>query len=343
MAPSSLFSNDLKKSKLDQTNRLFKLRKYRVIKNQVNGRFIRIRNLIKGPKILFYQTPTILKPLFYSFFLQFNSLLFYSPYSYRTIQNQDSGGYMLTHIYRFLNCFFIESSDHLEKKLPINQLVTGYFTHELRNSRIKFSAFYSAIIKRFRYVVLFAPHYGIDIKNKKQSRLIYSKFSTYYKEIDRLRLLYKDIFFLFKPHPALYPMLINFLGINETNKYFESWETDNSTLIEDDYIVAFNLSDALIFDSVSFIGEWVYMNKPSLYLNNGNNLYKEDLIRNKLMTNHYISDNVDDVEKFLKDKLYLDNDKLKSNRESFIQDNESYQLLNPSSVIFNYINTILKK
>ena len=73
----------------------------------------------------------------------------------------------------------------------------------------------------------------------------------------------------FKPHPILKPKLYKHAlwGKERTDAYYHCWETMENTQLEmSDYIDLFMTSDAMIFDSVSFMTEYLYTKKPALFL-----------------------------------------------------------------------------
>ncbi len=78
---------------------------------------------------------------------------------------------------------------------------------------------------------------------------------------------YKDeIQIAFKPHPMLKPKLEKRWGKETMEEYYQKWaELENGQLEEGEFIDLFLTSDAMIFDSISFIGEYTAVNKPALF------------------------------------------------------------------------------
>src|SRR5690606_4716382 len=73
----------------------------------------------------------------------------------------------------------------------------------------------------------------------------------------------------FKPHPLLYVKLCKIWGTNRTEAYYTKWrEMPNTQLETGDYIDLFLTSDAMIFDSCSFLNEYIYTKKPSAFITN---------------------------------------------------------------------------
>ena len=80
-----------------------------------------------------------------------------------------------------------------------------------------------------------------------------------------------DFQFAFKPHPHLKEHLYKHpaWGKERTDAYYKSWnEAPNTFLFENDYIDLFKTSDALIHDCGSFTVEYLYVDKPVLYIGN---------------------------------------------------------------------------
>jgi CDP-glycerol glycerophosphotransferase (TagB/SpsB family) len=85
-----------------------------------------------------------------------------------------------------------------------------------------------------------------------------------------------EIQLAFKPHPLLYVKLCKIWGKEKTEEYYYRWETMPNTQLENgDYIDLFLASDAMVFDSCSFINEYIYTQKPSIFITN--NIVKSQL------------------------------------------------------------------
>jgi len=83
-----------------------------------------------------------------------------------------------------------------------------------------------------------------------------------------------DCQFAFKPHPHLKEHLYKHpdWGKNRTDAYYAAWDNfPNTFLIDGTYIDLFKTSDALIHDCGSFTVEYLYVNKPVLYIGNERN------------------------------------------------------------------------
>lgn len=188
--------------------------------------------------------------------------------------------------------------------------------------------------------IIWAPHHSI----LEDDTLNYSNFLRICTEMLNLANKYREIVqFAFKPHPSLKPKLYNLSewGIEKTNAYYQKWENlPNSVLIEDDYVDLFLTSDALIHDCCSFSVEYLYTQKPVMYIVKEDHL--DDLCDfGKLCFDmHYKGYTIEDIENFIENIILKENDYKKSQRDEFF-----YQELLPphgKKVSENILDEILK-
>lgn len=113
--------------------------------------------------------------------------------------------------------------------------------------------------------IIWAPHHTIDSPN-----LPYANFLRYAECFRELVELYADrVQWCFKPHPLLKPKLLlnSDWGPERTEEYYSFWEQHSNTQIElGKYEGLFRHSDAMIHDSGSFLAEYLYVDKPVMYL-----------------------------------------------------------------------------
>ena len=166
--------------------------------------------------------------------------------------------------------------------------------------------------------IIWAPHHSI----LKDDTLDYSNFLNIAEDMLNIASKYKDyIQIAFKPHPHLKRKLYKMQGwgIEKTNQYYLKWnELPNTILVEGDYIDLFMTSDAMIHDCSSFSVEYLYVNKPVLYLTKNNHL---DFLCNfgeMAFNMHYKGSTVGDVEKFLKNVVLDGCDSMKMQRNMFM-------------------------
>ena len=134
---------------------------------------------------------------------------------------------------------------------------------------------------------------------------------------------YKDkVQFAFKPHPVLKVKLINIWGKEKTEAYYKKWsELENTQIEEGYYMDLFKTSDALIHDCASFTAEYLYTQKPTLFMVRDENVQSHwNPFGKKCFDQHYHAENLEQIEHFIQDVVINGNDPMKSQREQFFKD-----------------------
>lgn len=327
---------------------LFKSKGYNVISTYLESskNFIDVKNEIK-PDIVFFTNPHSITHKEYYINNFVDTLTCYVQYSFHvsSLNNEQ-------YDQRFHNLLwkaFYETPIHkafaikYSRNKAVNVEVTGYpgtdiFLDENYQPcdvwKIK-----SPNIKR----VIWAPHHTI---NENDSNLGYSNFLQYANYFLELLGTYKDALQIaFKPHPILKQKLYLHpdWGKFKTDDYYLKWEVaNNAMLFEDDYVDLFCTSDAIIHDSGSFLVEYLYQNKPSLFC------FRNTEITNKFNDFGKLALNVnaaaytkDDINNFLTTEIFNGNDLLFKSRTEFI----STYLIPPNNntASQNIYNIILKE
>ena len=199
----------------------------------------------------------------------------------------------------------------------INYSVTGLpFMDELMLPKTEWQDVWPNMDNRKR--IIYAPHHTIaDIH---MEGIGYSTFLDYHEYMLRLRDKYKEqVYFVFKPHPRLYPNLLTFWGKQKTEEYYRSWDLPGYSHVEDndDYLALFKYSDALIHDCGSFTIEYLYMDKPVMYLtrdaHHADNLNE---VAQRAFDLHYKGESCADIETFV-ESIIEGTDPLEKERMSF--------------------------
>lgn len=166
--------------------------------------------------------------------------------------------------------------------------------------------------------IIWAPHHSI--KGLVGRNIFHSTFLNYAELMLDLAKKHKDnIQISFKPHPSLKGKLKKLWGEERTNLYYQQWEVlPNGQLNDGEYSDLFLTSDAMIHDSGSFLLEYLFVQKPVMYLVDNidvdqmNDLGKEGL---NVMNLGYKKE---DIEQFIKEVVIMGNDKQKTKRETFV-------------------------
>lgn len=221
----------------------------------------------------------------------------------------------------------------------INYAVTGLpFMDELMLPKSEWRDVWP--YKDGRKRIIYAPHHTIgDIH---MDGIGYSTFLEYHDFMLKLRDLYKEqVYFVFKPHPRLYPNLLGLWGKQKTDDYYRSWDLPGYSHVEahDDYLALLKYSDAMIHDCGSFTIEYLYMDNPVMYLTRDDH-HADNLnaVASKAFDLHYKGKSCADIEEFVK-SVIKGEDPLEKERTSF---KEEYLVApNGKTACENIIDVIL--
>lgn len=178
--------------------------------------------------------------------------------------------------------------------------------------------------------VIIAPHFSIGDDNL-------LSFSTFDKNMWFYLYLaekYNDsVSFVFKPHPNLRNALISkgiMKSIDEYEQYLDMFRRlPNADVIEEgDYLALFDTSDALINDSISFICEYMYVNKPMLFLRREEQRLTE--LGNMAVESQYNAGGRDymAIDKFISEVVISGKDYKKAERERVFEQELDYVRIN---------------
>lgn len=242
---------------------------YRIIKtyNDETGEFLDIKTII-NPDIVFYTKywpPQFRQEYYINNFM--DKLTFYVPYAF------DIGRHNEVYTFDLLN-----NVDRFLYNTPIHkEMAEKYMPNKGKNVYIvgspKLDVFFNSNYvptdpwkqqEKKKKRIIWAPHH--EDKTKEDMY----QFDAFYYICDfmiKMAEKYKeDIQIAFKPHPMLKPKLEYRWGKEATEEYYNKWDTlSNGQLEEGDFTDLFITSDAMILDSVSFIAEYMAVNKPALF------------------------------------------------------------------------------
>ena len=150
-----------------------------------------------------------------------------------------------------------------------NVFVSGYPTADIIKKRTADDAAHPVFrAAAGRKVVVWAPHWTIKsrigIEGVRPPFTSFLEHSEYFFDIVNKHR--EDIYFVLKPHPELIRQLRLVWGEKKAEDYYVRWrDLPNGRLELGSYVELFRISDAMIFDSRSFLSEYLYTKKPALY------------------------------------------------------------------------------
>ncbi len=172
-----------------------------------------------------------------------------------------------------------------------------------------------------RLRIIYAPHHTIS--NLHLEGIAYSTFLDYCDAMLELRDKYKEkVYFVFKPHPSLRRKLVKLWGEEPTEQYYQKWNEPGTSHVEEGaYLSLFKYSDAMVHDCGSFTVEYMYMDRPVMYLVR-DDTHADNMIpyAKEAFDLHYKGRNRDDIERFIQDVI-AGNDPLREKRAEFKQRN----------------------
>lgn len=321
VCPFITYGNQLMRKEMDAIYNKFKDKGYNVIKTLKSDNTFMDVKAEYSPDLVFFSTPwnhTIKKYQVYNFL---NTLTCYVPYAFMTSNLNQSHYNKDTH--NLVWKYFLPTEVHkkLAKKHSIrngkNVLVLGFpgMDKFLNQKSIGESVWKKQSNNRKR--IIWAPHHTIP---GTKNALNYSTFLKYADFMLELTEKYKEsIQFAFKPHPNLRGKLNDVWGRERTDTYYNTWSTlENGQLEEGEYIALFSSSDALIHDSGSFVIEYLYTNKPVMFLMNSEKVKEEfNDIGKKALSVTDQGYKKEDILQFIEESVLKGKDKRKDKRMKF--------------------------
>lgn len=286
--------------------RYFKEKGYNVFSSYDNDKKVWISLSELSPDIIFFSYPHEMTHQNYYENAFRNYLSCYIPYSHQISSFSDNIPQYNRLFHNMMWSIFAPAETSLEthKRVSANKgknvIVTGYpCCEDLLTTSSKDP--WKKIDSKKRLRIIWAPHHTF-----KDTHLRLSTFEKYAEFFQKIAVDLQDqIQIAFKPHPLLKPKLYNAdnWGKSLTDKYYKFWtEQENTQLEDEDYIDLFTHSDALIHDCGSFLAEYHYTRKPSLYLWQGEHIL-EDLnsLGHDALKSCYRANDESDIIKFIED------------------------------------------
>ena len=166
--------------------------------------------------------------------------------------------------------------------------------------------------------IIWAPHFSI----RSNSWLHLSSFLFIYREMVEIAKKYKnEALFVFKPHPHLYPALCAEWGVKQTNDYYSLWSNmENTVLVEGNGYPVFKSSDALIHDCASYLLDYMYTQKPCLYVSLSGKLNVETAEDGMdAYEAHYHAKSSEDIDSFIQHVVIGGEDNMQGQRKDVLK------------------------
>lgn len=175
--------------------------------------------------------------------------------------------------------------------------------------------------------IIYAPHHTLG----EHEPIHFSTFASNYMLMLELAEKYQDeTVWIFKPHPQLKYKAVQegiFADSGEWTEYEQKWrKLKNADVMKEGmYHKLLQGSDAMILDSVSFLAEYMYVQKPLLRLRRDGQYFND--FGKQLVKVHYSADGTDEaaIEKFITDVVISGKDKRKEERRLFFEENLNYR------------------
>ena len=192
--------------------------------------------------------------------------------------------------------------------------------------------------------IIYAPHWSI-----KDAVTGFGNFDKIYKSLyEYVKKNETSTSWVFRPHPMLRVGAVQqgiFKSEEEYEEYLEMWrQLPNAQVIENGmYTDIFESSDAMILDSISFLGEYIYMHKPMLFLTRDRNTFNDfgkELVRVLYKTD---GGNLEGIKNFVEKNVIGNEDPMKERREEFFEKYMDYRNQNgmlASEYIKQYIDCL---
>lgn len=176
--------------------------------------------------------------------------------------------------------------------------------------------------ERTRKRILVCPHHTVW----GWSTLNIGNFLKYYEFFQELPEKYPDVDFVFRPHPLLFQNLLvrNIWSQEQIDDYIARMDAHPNACYDHsgDYLEQFVNSDAMIHDCGSFIGEYLYTEKPCCYMLKTEEQAVDGLVPlgQKCMENYYKAFSEEDIIRFIDEVVLHGQDPMKEQREKFARE-----------------------
>lgn len=258
--------------------------------------------LTLNPDLVIYQQPWAISEINSIERLSQHVLTAYIPYGYMAIKSDYAHYFMPFHWHLWK--YFCENNDQKKlfekknKKLSNILVNKGYpkmdVYFKINNNNLR------------KKSVIWAPHWSFG-----ENFVKFGTFDEKYEFFYNLAQNYKNITWVYKPHPKLESWIreTNLMSDVEYQDYLKRWDAlPNTKIVMDgNYFDIFFSSDALITDSVSFLFEYLPTKKPIIYIDSKKGCGFNEITAPIVKSYYNVTTN-EEIEKTLKEVVFLNND-----------------------------------
>ena len=272
------------------------------------------------------------------------AIMAYIPYCFEMEDNKAFHNWLYQNI-----CWkmFLPSDMHkkIEEKYNVskgqNVVVTGYPLQDyFYDKHVPSDAFWKIKDRKIKRII-WAPHHSI----LPTDTLDYSNFLTIANDMLVLAKKYSDtVQFVFKPHPLLRDKLNKLPGWGKfiVDEYYGEWESlPNCSMTNGEYVDLFLTSDAMIHDSSSFIAEYLYVNKPVLFVSKNKCIPHINEFAKRCLSVHYQGSSINDIELFISNVI-KEVDPYLIKRKTFVEKNLAKADYTVAEKIYKELTTIFE-
>ncbi len=328
IAPYTIYGKDNMLNDMNAAYEYFKAKEYPVLRSYSieDASWIEIDEAIK-PDLIFMSNPhELTRPEYYDKLFK-NYVCYYVPYDHQISNygnNYSSQYNQLFHnaVYKIFSPHDVAKRIHQQysDNKGRNVEVVGYPAMEVfvNKNSVPRDVWKKQLSRKIR--IIWAPHHTIH-----SPELPYANFLKYFDFFQGLVQQYAGtVQWAFKPHPLLKIKLMNDddWGEEKANRYWDFWRDHPSCQLEEgEYADLFLTSDAMIHDSGSFLVEYLYTNKPVLYLVSNDNIKNYfNAFGCEAFDACYHARDGDAIIAFIRN-MFKKNDHMKQDREAFLEKN----------------------
>ena len=277
------------------------------------------------PDIVFYMQPYHGSYHARHCFLNFTDrLIVYSPYSYLQAHvpyNYDNVMQNIAWKNYYVNQYHLDDARLLAHNKGINTVAVGYTSADVYQQNQYQEVWKDAGHTRKR--LIWAPHCTLANDGSAFSRSNFLMMAEFMIELaERYQ---EQLQIAFKPHPGLLTELYKHpeWGQAKADAYYDQWrKMPNTQLADGEFVNLFQGSDAMVHDSGSFVIDYLYFQKPVMFVS-------QNIVRAKSYVNipgqqaydaHYIGKTNEDVEHFVEHIVLSGQDTMQSKRQAYYEE-----------------------